>query len=65
MIQIIYNQIQRREFKGESLWPTVITTRFKSLSRTIKNIYDGTERIPFKIRNIHFQEIFQNEFGQD
>ncbi len=32
---------------------------------TIYNIYDGTEKMAFKRRNIYFQEIFQNEFGQE
>jgi len=41
------------QFSGGSVWPTTITFPFKLFSRTIKNIYNGTERMVFKKRNIH------------
>ena len=53
------------EFKEGSIWPNKISTRAKFLSRMIKNIYDGTEKMAFKRRNIHFHEIFRNEFNKE
>ncbi len=54
--------------RGRRSWPIKTLAPSKLIFQTndpIYNIYDGTEKMVFKKRNIHYQEIFQNEFGQE